>query len=83
MHHHGDISLFAVVDHIFGPSGLTVPEGQHHVRVFDDGDVPHQRSAPAESAVVRQKFGQLQPMAQGVVSGAGVPPPAHRLIRFP
>lgn len=72
MHHHGDISLFAVVDHKFSSFGFSVPKGQDQIRVFDDGDVPQQRGAPAESAVVRQKFGQLQPVAHGIVSGAGV-----------
>ena len=63
MHHHRDISFFAVVDHIFRSSGLTVPEGQDQVRVLDDGNVPPQRSAPAVFAVLRQELGQLQPMA--------------------
>ena len=72
MHHHGDISLFAVDDHKFCTSGLAVPEGQDQVRVFDDGNVPPQRSAPAVLAVLRQELGQLQPMAQGIVSGTGI-----------
>ena len=68
----GDITLTAVVDHIFCPARRAVPERQDYIGSFNDLDIPLQRSGPAVLLILRQKLGQLDSMRQRVLPCGGV-----------
>ena len=67
-----DSPLFALVDDKLGPPGGPIPKGQDHIGVFDDLEIPFQRSASAIAPVIRQKFCQLEPVLLRIPPGVRV-----------
>ena len=66
--------LSALLNDKPGAMGLTIPEGNHLVRIADDFQIPPQRCAASIPLIVRQKLGQLQPCLAHILSDTGVNP---------